>query len=76
VLMILAANSRPVDFCTHLRTTENAPLKATNKKCNVNINVHYITTLYYFSICFINVLSISYLCACVLLENLVCNMKI
>jgi hypothetical protein len=27
VLMILAANSKPVDFCTHLRTTEKAPLK-------------------------------------------------
>ena len=27
VLIILAANSNPVDFCTHLRTIENAPLK-------------------------------------------------
>lgn len=26
VLIILAANSRHVDFCTHRRTTENAPL--------------------------------------------------
>lgn len=26
VLIILAANSRPVDFCTHLFTIENAPL--------------------------------------------------
>ena len=30
VLMILAANSKPVDFCTHLRTTEKAPLKRKN----------------------------------------------
>lgn len=27
VLMILAANSSPVDFCTHRRTILNAPLK-------------------------------------------------
>jgi hypothetical protein len=31
VLMILAANSDPVDFCTHLRTTEKAPLKRKNE---------------------------------------------
>lgn len=30
VLMILAANSKPVFFCTHLRTTEKAPLKWQN----------------------------------------------
>lgn len=40
VLMILAANSRPVDFCTHLLTTENAPLqrKKTKKKNNENLS--------------------------------------
>ena len=27
VFIILAANSSPVAFCTHLRTMENAPLK-------------------------------------------------
>ena len=27
VLMIFAANSRPVDFCTHRRTIEKAPLR-------------------------------------------------
>lgn len=31
VLIILAANSNPVDFCTHLRTIENAPLKSNGK---------------------------------------------
>lgn len=27
VFIIFAANSKPVDFCTHLLTTEKAPLK-------------------------------------------------
>lgn len=31
VLMILAANSCPEDFFTHLRTTEKAPLRGGNK---------------------------------------------
>ena len=32
VFIILAANSNPVDFWTHLRTIENAPLKHTQKR--------------------------------------------
>ena len=35
VLIILAANSNPVDFCTHLRTIENAPLKGKRKRKEV-----------------------------------------
>jgi len=38
VLIIFAANSRPVDFCTHLRTMENAPLKRENKS-DINKNI-------------------------------------
>ena len=32
VLIIFAANSSPVDFWTHLRTTEKAPLQFENKR--------------------------------------------
>lgn len=31
VFIIFAANSRPVDFCTHLFTIENAPLRKKEK---------------------------------------------
>lgn len=41
VFIIFAANSRPVDFCTHLFTIENAPLhrKDTNNVGSVLVFV-------------------------------------
>lgn len=37
VLMILAAYSCPDDFFTHLRTTENAPLRREEKRVKKNL---------------------------------------
>ena len=38
VFIILAANSRPVDFWTHLRTIEKAPLKEKEKLVTTTVN--------------------------------------